>query len=152
VLHQLVTQPTRIRPGTNPHILDLLLTNEEAMIQNISYTVGLGSSDHTCIQFYLNCTATRSERNTTGYNFGRANFDQMKDILQEVDWDNKLKDLNVTKTWETITGLINKAINTCIPKSNQPLKKKHIYLNRKALKLRYEKEATWKNIELLVIN
>jgi len=69
---------TRIRPGTN---LDLILTNEEAMIQNISYTVGLGSSDHTCIQFYLNCTATRSARNTTGYDFGRANFDQMKDML-----------------------------------------------------------------------
>jgi len=84
VLHHLVTQPTRIRPGTNPHILDLILTNEEAMIQNISYTVGL---DHTCIQFYLNCAA---ERNTTGYNFERANFDQMKDMLQEVDWDNKL--------------------------------------------------------------
>jgi len=95
VLHQLVTQPTRIIPGINPHILNLILTNEEAVIQNISYTVGLGSSDHTCIQFYLNCTA---ERNTTGYNFGRAKFDQMKDMLQEVDLDNKLKDLNVTET------------------------------------------------------
>jgi len=97
------------------------------MIQNISYTVGLGSSDHSCIQLYLNYAATRSERNITGYNVGGANFDQMKDMLQEVDWDKKLKDLNVTETWETITGLINKAIDTCIPKSNQPLKKNHIY-------------------------
>jgi len=54
VLHQLVTQPTRIRPSS------YFGSNEEAMIQNISCTVGLGSSDHTCIQFYLNCTATRS--------------------------------------------------------------------------------------------
>ena len=32
VLHQLVNQLTRIRPGTNPHILDLILTNEEATV------------------------------------------------------------------------------------------------------------------------
>jgi len=74
VLHRLVNQLTRIRPGTNPHILDLMLTNEEAMIQNISYTAGLGSSDHTCIYFHLNCTATRSERHTTGYNFLEGKF------------------------------------------------------------------------------
>ena len=111
------------------------------MIQNIRYTAGLGSSDHTCIQFHLNCTATISERYTTGYNFGRANFNQMRDMLQEVDWENKLKNLNVSETWEIITELINKAIDTCIPRSNQPSKKKHRYLNRRALKLRYEKEA-----------
>ena len=31
VLFQLVTQPTRVRPDTDPHILDLILTNEETM-------------------------------------------------------------------------------------------------------------------------
>ena len=140
VLYQLVTQPTRIRPGTDPHILDLIVTNEEAMVQDITYTAGLGSSDHTCtcIQFHLNCTATRTERNTTGYNYGNANFNQLRDILQEVDWDNKLKELNSSKTWEIISELINKAIDTCIPKFNQPPKKRHKYLNRRALKLRYE--------------
>jgi len=30
----------------------------------------------------------------------------------------------------------------------QPLKKKHVYLNRKALKLRYEKEAAWKKYRI----
>jgi len=55
------------------------------MIQNISYTVGLGSSDHTCIQFYLNCTATRSERNTTGYNFGRQILTKLR-YEKEAAW------------------------------------------------------------------
>ena len=53
------------------------------MIQNISYTAGLGSSDHTCIYFHLNCTATRSERHTTGYNFTKANFIQVRGMLQD---------------------------------------------------------------------
>ena len=115
VLYQLVTQQTRIRLGTDPHILDLILTNEEAMIQIIiSYIAGLGSSDQTCIHFHLNCIATRSERHTTGYNYGKVNFNQMRDMLQEVDWDNKLKDLSVSKTWEIISELIDKGSSTMV--------------------------------------
>ena len=68
----------------------------------------------------------------------------MRDMLQEVDWDNKLNDLNVSETWEIITELINKTIDTCIPRFSQPSKKKHRYLNQRALKLRYEKETAWK--------
>ena len=51
VLFQFITQLTRFRLGTKPHILDLILTNEEAMVCNIKYTAGLGNSDHICIQF-----------------------------------------------------------------------------------------------------
>ena len=76
------------------------------MIQNISYIAGLGSSDYTCIHFHLNCIATTSERHTTGYNYGKANFNQMRDMLHGVDWD---KNLGVSETWEIITELTNKA-------------------------------------------
>ena len=99
------------------------------MVQNISYTAGLGSSDHICIQFSLNCTATRTEKNSTGYNYSKANFNQLRYMLQEIHWDTKLKDSNVIETWEVITESINKAIETCIPKYNQPSRKKHKYLN-----------------------
>ena len=65
-------------------------------------------------------------------------------MLKEVDWDNKLKDFRVSETWDIITELINKAIDTGIPRFSQQSKKKHTYLNQRVLKLRYEKEAAWK--------
>ena len=68
VLFQLVTQPTRFRQGVEPRILDLILTNAEAMIHNIKFTAGLGNIDHVCIQFGLNCTTNRSVSNNIGYN------------------------------------------------------------------------------------
>ena len=64
--------------------------------------------------------------------------------MQEVDRDNKLKELNASETWEMISELINKAIDTCILNFNQPPKNRHKYLNQRALKLIYEKEAAWK--------
>jgi len=61
----------RIRPDTDPHVLDLILINKEAMSKIlITYTAALGSSDHTC---HLNCSATRKrEKHTKGYM--KANF------------------------------------------------------------------------------
>ena len=49
VLSQLVTQPTGFRVDHEPHMLDLILTNEEDMVHHNSYSAGLGSSDHACI-------------------------------------------------------------------------------------------------------
>ena len=48
-LHQHIDQPTRHRHGQNANILDLVITNEEEMVENLQYHPGLGASDHLCI-------------------------------------------------------------------------------------------------------
>ena len=45
-LHQHVLEPTRYRHGQHQNVLDLILTNEEDMIQNIEYLPSIGISDH----------------------------------------------------------------------------------------------------------
>ena len=45
-LCQYVTEPTRIRENNEPSTLDLVLTNEENMVHNLSYNPELGKSDH----------------------------------------------------------------------------------------------------------
>ena len=55
-LHQHITEPTRYRAGSSPHVLDLVLTNEEDMVwQDIAYHPGLGLGDHVCICFTVLC-------------------------------------------------------------------------------------------------
>ncbi|CAG2195408.1 unnamed protein product [Mytilus edulis] len=45
-LFQHTTKPTRWRGTDTPHTLDLILTNEEEMINNLEYMSPLGKSDH----------------------------------------------------------------------------------------------------------
>ena len=52
-LYQDVYEPTRYRPNTTPHVLDLILTNEENMVNDLQYLPGLGLSDHVCLKFSL---------------------------------------------------------------------------------------------------
>ncbi|CAG2203305.1 unnamed protein product [Mytilus edulis] len=54
-LFQHTTKPTRWRGTDTPHTLDLILTNEEEMINNLEYMSPLGKSDHCVLSFDYNC-------------------------------------------------------------------------------------------------
>ena len=56
-LKQHITEPTRYREGEESSLLDLIITNEEGMVQNVSYHPGLGDSDYCCLKFDLTCYA-----------------------------------------------------------------------------------------------
>ena len=45
-LFQHITKPTRFRQDEIPSLLDLVFTNEQDMVNNLSYLPPLGSSDH----------------------------------------------------------------------------------------------------------
>ena len=50
-LYQHVNKPTRYRDGQVPSLLDLVMTNEEGMIEDMQFLPGLGKSDHCVIVF-----------------------------------------------------------------------------------------------------
>jgi len=60
-LHQLISEPTRHRGNQTPNVLDLVFTNEEDMVSDVSYLPGLGCSDHIRIRFNLNCFSEHSK-------------------------------------------------------------------------------------------
>ena len=46
---QHVKYPTRARLGNENGLLDLIITNEEEMMEDLSYTSTLGKSDHSVL-------------------------------------------------------------------------------------------------------
>ena len=80
-LHQLVREPTR---GDN--ILDLVLSNSENLVKEVSVDDCLGNSDHKVITFQLEIKAVRSDNLMRVPNFRRANFEDFRKYLEEIDW------------------------------------------------------------------
>ena len=68
-LYQHVRECTRYRAGDEPSVLDLLFTNEENMINSITYKPGLGKSDHLQLEFSFNCYTESSLDCFKKYNF-----------------------------------------------------------------------------------
>ncbi len=76
-LYQHVAEFTRYREGQNPSILDLILTNEETIVNNLQYVPPLGKSDHVCLVFNTNLYAQTEENSTPRYAYHRGNYQKM---------------------------------------------------------------------------
>ena len=64
--YQHITKLTRIRHGQESSTLDLVITNEEGMIEDIKYHSPLGKSDNIVICFNFICYTQQTNRNTGG--------------------------------------------------------------------------------------
>ena len=82
-LFQHITKPTRGRLGNKSNILDLSFTNEEGMIEYVTYESPLGKSDHAVLLINHRCYTE-----TTTYT--KLNFTTIKVIIVAcpLSWSN----------------------------------------------------------------
>ena len=92
LLFQHIMHPTRFRNGECPSLLDLVLTNEEGMLTSLSYSSGLGKSDHVTLLFQLACYTSQPESCPTKLSIHRADFKRLNQMLLETDWHELMTD------------------------------------------------------------
>ena len=84
-LHQHVSEPTRSRGSDNPTLLDLVFTNEDAMINEVSHHSPLGKSDHDVILWNYECYTEKSSRRSV-IQWQKADFESMREDLAQHQW------------------------------------------------------------------
>ena len=113
--YQHVNSPTRYRQGNNPSMLDLVFTNEESMIQSISYQSPLGKSDHSLLYLKFLLKQVTNFQPKTMYMYDKGNYQKMNEELT-IDWQTQMNvDNDVHTQWETIKTKIKSARNKHIP-------------------------------------
>ena len=144
-LSQLVSQPTRFRIGSEPHLLDLLLTNEVNMVENIEYCSSLGKSDHVCVKLLVNCfPANQDGTQSFTYNYNKGDYDKARYMINELNWDNLFANNNAEGAWVIFKDHLNRIIEESIPKFSGIKKRKHPYITSKVIKLKAQKDLLWK--------
>ena len=71
-VYQHVMAPTHHRHGCTPTTLDLIFSNEEGMVTDISHLAPLGASCHNVIKFKFNCYFLINKTHNQGYIWNRA--------------------------------------------------------------------------------
>jgi endonuclease/exonuclease/phosphatase family metal-dependent hydrolase len=66
-LYQHVVEATRYRIGQQANMLDLVFTNEEAMVSDLSSHDPLGGSDHVVLTWQFNCYTQSSKEQFVKY-------------------------------------------------------------------------------------
>ena len=142
-LTQHVKEPTRFREGNTPSTLDLLITNSENLVDSLSINPPIGCSDHAVLNFNIDIE-TQHTNETLGYAYYRGNYHAMRSDLEEVNWEEQLKDKNVHRAWDRFNSIVTGLIERHIPLRRHTIRKNPCY-NRDIDRARKEKNQAWKS-------
>ena len=116
-LTQLVHSPTR-----DNNILDLVLTTNDDLIENLIVNNEFSSSDHRAITFNLSFTSKKSNTSNEKIpDFNRANLQKFREMLADTNWTHFCNINDINAQWKFFSETYAKAVHKCIP-----LKKRRI--------------------------
>ena len=143
-LHQHVTEPTRFRFGEEPSLLDLVLSNEEGMVYNLAYHPGLGDSDHIILTFDLVCYNDQANKPRSQPDFFKANYAAIRFKLKSIDWE-ETQTGNFINSYEEFMRILTTSTGN-VPKRIKPSKKRNIYMNNEATRLKIRNKNCGKSM------
>ena len=141
-LFQHVQKATRFRQGNDPHILDLVLTNEEGMISSITHLPPLGNSDHEVLSFRLHCYTSPRRDPGNKLNLNKGNYEEMANKLNTATWE-AIEAGPIEDHYRALVNMIRDLMEEHIPRL-RPGRTKSIYMTREARTLRNRKCKLWK--------
>ena len=113
-LTQNVSNPTRHRDGQQSNLLDLIFTNDENLMKQVSHNPPLGKSDHDMLLFDLEINITNVP--TKEYlNYYRADYNVMRQEMADVNWA-YLDGCSIDESWQFIKCNIHQCAQKNIPK------------------------------------
>ena len=113
-LTQHVDCPTR---GDN--ILDLVLTSEENMIENLVVREPLGTSDHNIITFDLMCSIEVKDWKEEYYDYRNSDFEGMRQFLAHYDWKELIKANEIEGKWSSFKMVMDEIVEKFVPKKTR---------------------------------
>ncbi|MCG8430647.1 MAG: hypothetical protein MJA29_05710 [Candidatus Omnitrophica bacterium] len=141
-LFQKVNSPTR-----NNNILDYVLSTDQLLITNLKVAECFSTSDHKKIVFNLNIPFynIKLHENKFYRDFKNADFSNMMDFIEKIDWDTILfiGENTIDNIWENFTNIINYAIYLFVPLKLYKFKKYKWSKNTR--KLYNKKRKAWKH-------
>ena len=110
-LTQHVLEPTR---GEN--VLDLVLSSQKELVDNVKIHEPLGNSDHNQIHFDINVKSKSKNKKTYRRNFHKGNYKDMRKYLAKLDWNNMLMNKTAIKYWNILKYEIERIIDKFVLK------------------------------------
>ena len=150
-LYQHVDQNTRFRRGQKPNLLDLMITNEPDIINNIEYLPPIGASDHLCLKANLKVNADKHTP-PLNYRYYNGDYTGMNDELKAVKWHEIMENKSAEQSFEIFSNILNETMTKYIPKGTTSSRKtKKLWNNRPVLRLRKKKKNAFKRFRNQVL-
>ena len=124
-------------------ILDLILSNDPEMVEDVRLYCPIANSDHNVIMFTILAGRERKSSKQEGYNFHKADYGRICEELASIDWKRYLDGNNVENIWQKIKEELAKCVEKYVPKKSFKRRKHARWMKKKILKLIKSREKQW---------
>jgi ribonucleases P/MRP protein subunit RPP40 len=140
-LSQAVEQPTR-----ENNYLDLVLSSDSNLIENVRVGEPFETSDHQIIRFNLVGNKVLDRVIKKSFNYFKADYNKIRGHARAMNWDTNLSLTNLEDSWAKLKGDLIEIRNKFVP-VNKPIRcmPKCKWVTRKVTKLRKAKKKAWNN-------
>ena len=131
-LTQHVTEPTRI---TGKSVLDLVITDQSDMVEKVEVAGNFMNSDHYMLYWETVVSLREQEHRSATKDFNKADFDGIRQALQQVNWDDRLTG-DAEQCWGVFKEILHEAVKRFVPDRNVKYGtyRKAIWMTSKAVK------------------
>jgi ribonuclease P/MRP protein subunit RPP40 len=133
------------------NVLDLVLTSEENMVENLTVGEPFGTSDHQIIRWdFIACKGTCNKVGETvkGFDYFKADYDKMRDNCKQIDWVNIMHQERIDLAWKGFRESMETLRDEWVPLKR--LKNgKCKWVNRAVVKTRRAKTKAWKKYQCI---
>ena len=128
-LTQHVLEPTR-----RGNVLDLILSSQNELVDNVKVHEPLGSSDHNQIHFNIKVKTGNTYKKQWRRNFNKGKYKDMRTYLAHIDWNNLLKNKTATECWTCLKYEIEDIISKFVPLRKQGKRSRKKHLSKEAIR------------------
>ena len=131
------------------NILDLVLTNNDALIVDTSVYPNSFDSDHLPVCFSIKSKFKRPSNNTTRklYCYDKADFDGLRNSLSHVPWELFISSDDIDSSAVFFQDQVLAAVEQHIPTMKLKQKARPPWIDKDVMKLVRKKKALWKRLK-----
>lgn len=146
MMEQKVKENTRYRGEDEPARLDLVLTREVCIEDEIQYRCPLGKSDHVVLQMKLEEKEEVKDELYKGnrLNYRKADIRGLKEYFGCMDWEDLKRAEEVQEKYDIFMKVYKAGVREFVPKYKQNKEKKQDWFNARCFKAREKRDRAWR--------
>ena len=114
-------------------MLDLMLSSQNKLVNNVKVHEPLGSSDHNQIQFNIKVKTGTTYKKQWRRNFNKGKYVEMRTYLANIDWNNLLINKTATECWTCLKYEIEGITEKFVPLRKQGKRSRKKHLSKEAI-------------------
>ena len=133
-----------LEPTIAARVLDIVLSSQKEIVDNVVIQEPLGSSDHNQLHFKINIKSNKTKVKPCRRNFRKCNYEEIMKSLVLIDWNEKMKNKTATECWNILRGKLDSSIDSYVTMKKQGKRSKKKHLSKEAFRNIRCKQNMWR--------